>query len=86
MHPRLRQAKEKAAEVLQMSARARTKGIQLQQVDYAGDLSKKLVEWAHWAEGKYSELQKATTDRQIHELFADIQKKEPWVLEAEAGF
>lgn len=81
---RLRQAKEKAAEILALSGKARTKSIQLQEVDFAGDLSAKLLEYAVWGEKAYLQLMKAS-DKDVKGLLDLATKKDKWYGDAEAG-
>lgn len=87
MLPRLREAKEKAAEILAQASNARAKSIQLKQIDFAGDLSAMLLQYAEWGEKHYFDLMKAAssgTDREIKNLLEIAKKKDLWYGEAEA--
>ena len=78
------------SEILTDSTKARKKSMSLGAVNYAGELSKELLEFAQRMESSYKTLQQATTsptpiaDSFYEKAFAKITKDREWFCQAEA--
>lgn len=77
------------ADILSDSTKARKKSMSLGAVNYAGELSNQLLDFAKKMEHSYKTLQKATNNNVDKEdfylkIFAEVAKQREWFVQAEA--
>lgn len=77
------------ADILSDSTKARKKSMSLGAVNYAGELSNQLLDFAKKMERSYKTLQKATNNNVDKEdfylkIFAEVAKQREWFVQAEA--
>ena len=86
----VQQAKDLMQEILDESVAARRKSMALGSVNYAGELSTQLLDYAQKMEKRYKSLQKAVTENVVDEsfyrtCFKKIETERKWYKTAEVG-
>ena len=88
--PKPRMAAQKMHLVLQEATHARQRSLELEQHEYAGQLSQDLLNYAATMEKQYRALskkveQKEDSERAYSRIFEELDQRQKWFEKAEAG-